>query len=242
MPKAIIVGATSGIGTELTLHLLAKGWELGIAGRRSERLEEVKAKAPEIIRIRRIDLRSDEASSDLLALISYLGGMDLYVHCSGIGCQNIDLNPSAELNTVSTNVDGFVRLVDCAFSYFLGKGGGHLCIISSIAGTKGLGAASAYSASKAFQNTYLDALEQLSVMRQCPLTFTDVRPGFVDTDLLADGKTYPFKMNVTDVASSIVKGIETKKRVLVIDWKYKLLVFFWRLVPQCLWKYFPIKS
>ena len=120
--------------------------------------------------------------------------------------------------------------------------GGHLCIISSIAGTKGLGAASAYSASKAFQNTYLDALEQLSVMRQCPLTFTDVRPGFVDTDLLADGKTYPFKMNVTDVASSIVKGIETKKRVLVIDWKYKLLVFFWRLVPQCLWKYFPIKS
>ena len=120
------------------------------------------------------------------------------------------------MNTVATNVDGFVRLVDCAFSYFLGKGGGHLCIISSIAGTKGLGATSAYSASKAFQNTYLDAL--------------------------ADGKSFPFKMNVTDVASSIVKGIETKKSVLVIDWKYKLLVFFWRLVPQCLWKFFPIKS
>ena len=49
-------------------------------------------------------------------------------------------------------------------------------------------------------------------------------------------------MNVTNVASSIVRGIETKKRVLVIDWKYKLLVFFWRLVPQCLWKYFPSKS
>ena len=79
-------------------------------------------------------------------------------------------------------------------------------------------------------------------MRKCPITFTDARPGFVDTDLLADGKSYPFKMNVTDVASTIVKGIETKKRVLVIDWKYKLLVFIWRLVPQCLWKFFPIKS
>ena len=146
------------------------------------------------------------------------------------------------MNTVATNVDGFVRLVDCAFSYFLGKGGGHLCIISSIAGTKGLGATSAYSASKALQNTYLDALEQLSVMQKCPITFTDAGPGFVDTDLLADGKSFPFKMNVTDVASSIVKGIETKKSVLVIDWKYKLLVFFWRLVPQCLWKFFPIKS
>ena len=79
-------------------------------------------------------------------------------------------------------------------------------------------------------------------MRKCPMTFTDVKTNFVDTDLLADGKSYPFKMNVTDVASSIIKGIETKKRVLVIDWKYKLLVFFWRLVPQCLWKFFPIKS
>lgn len=116
------------------------------------------------------------------------------------------------MNTVATNVDGFVRLVDCAFSYFLGKGGGHLCIISSIAGTKGLGATSAYSASKALQNTYLDALEQLSVMQKCPITFTDAGPGFVDTDLLAEGKSFPFKMNVTGVASSIVKGIETKKK------------------------------
>lgn len=242
MPKAIIVGATSGIGKEVAQQLLAKGWELGIAGRRTERLEEIKAQAPQRIHTRRIDVRSNDAASDLLALIADLGGMDLYIHCSGVGCQNTELNPDAELNIVATNVDGFVKLVDCAFSYFLGNSGGHLCIISSIAGTKGLGAACAYSASKAFQNTYLDALEQLSVIRKCPMTFTDVRPGFVDTDLLADGKTYPFKMNVKDVASSIVKGIETKKRVLVIDWKYKLLVFFWRLVPQCLWKYFPIKS
>lgn len=156
----------------------------------------------------------------------------------GNGLTNTELNPDAESNIVATNVDGFVKFVDCAFFYFLGKGGGHLCIISSIADTKGLGAACAYSTSKAFQNTYLDALEQLSVMRKCSMTFTDVRPDFVDTNLLADGKSYPFKMNVTDVAFSIVKGIETKKRVLVINWKYKLLVFFWRLVPQCLWKYF----
>ena len=140
MPKAIIVGATSGIGKEVALQLLAKGWELGIAGRRTERLEEIKAQAPQRIHTRRIDVRSNDAASDLLALIADLGGMDLYIHCSGIGCQNTELNPDAELNIVATNVDGFVKLVDCAFSYFLGKGGGHLCIISSIAGTKGLGA------------------------------------------------------------------------------------------------------
>ena len=126
MPKAIIVGATSGIGKEVAQQLLAKGWELGIAGRRTERLEEIKAQAPQQIHTRRIDVRSNDAASDLLALIADLGGMDLYIHCSGIGCQNTELNPDAELNIVATNVDGFVKLVDCAFSYFLGKGGGQL--------------------------------------------------------------------------------------------------------------------
>ena len=77
MPKAIFVGATSGIGKELALQLLAKGWELGIAGRRTEWLGEIKAKAPEKIHTRRIDVRSDDTASDLLALIADLGGMDL---------------------------------------------------------------------------------------------------------------------------------------------------------------------
>ena len=82
MPKAIIVGATSGIGKEVALQLLAKGWELGIAGRRTELLEEIKAQAPQRIHTRRIDVRSDEAASDLLALIADLGGMDLYIPVS----------------------------------------------------------------------------------------------------------------------------------------------------------------
>ena len=242
MPKAVIVGATSGIGREIALQLLEKGWKLGLAGRREERLEVLAAKAPQRIRFRRIDVRSDYADRELLALVADLGGMDLYIHCSGVGSQNTELDSGIELNTGATNVDGFVRLVDCAFSYFSKKEGGHICIISSIAGTKGLGASCAYSASKAFQNTYLDALEQLSVMRKCRIAFTDVRPGFVDTDLLHDGKNYPMKMSVEKVAAAIVNGIETKKRVLVIDWCYRLLVFFWRLVPQWLWKRLPIKS
>ena len=242
MPKVVIVGATSGIGKEIARQLLAKGWKLGVAGRRTELLKELKATSPQSVHIRRIDVRNENASNELLALIADLGGMDLYIHCSGVGSQNTELDSGIELNTVATNVDGFVRLVDCAFSYFAEKEGGHICIISSIAGTKGLGASCAYSASKAFQNTYLDALEQLSVMRKCRIAFTDVRPGFVDTDLLHDGKSYPMKMSVEKVAAAIVNGIETRKRVLVIDWRYRLLVFFWSLVPQWLWKRLPIKS
>ena len=83
--------------------------------------------------------------------------------------------------------------MDTAFDYFRKQGGGHLAAISSIAGTKGLGAAAAYSASKRYQNTYLDALAQLSRMQRLDIRITDIRPGFVDTPLLREGK-YPMLM------------------------------------------------
>lgn len=90
--------------------------------------------------------------------------MDIYLHCSGIGKRNTGLLPEIELDTLRTNGEGFVRMVTAAFGYFRANGGGHLAVISSIAGTKGLGSAPAYSATKRMQNTYIDALAQLAHM------------------------------------------------------------------------------
>ena len=242
MSKAVIVGATSGIGYEIALILLKNGWELGVAGRRLEKLQKLKALAPDRVHIRVIDVRDKIAAEELSALIDELEGMDLYIHSSGIGCQNVILNGSIELDTTATNVEGFVCMIDAAFSYFAKHGGGHICAITSIAGTRGLGAAAAYSASKRFQNTYLDALEQLSHIRGCCISFTDVRPGFVDTAFLHDGKKYPMMMSPSFVAQKIVEAIDKKKRTVIIDWRYRLLVFFWRLLPQRLWKLLPIRN
>ena len=97
MRKAVIVGATSGIGYESALILLKNGWELGIAGRRLEKLQELKALAPQQVHIRVIDVRDQAAAKELSALIDELGGMDLYIHSSGIGCQNVILNSAIEL-------------------------------------------------------------------------------------------------------------------------------------------------
>lgn len=110
--------------------------------------------------------------------------MDLFFLSSGIGSQNPDLKPEIELNTARTNVEGFTRMVTAAFNHFKTQGGGHIAVISSIAGTKGLGIAPAYSATKRFQNTYIEALAQLSRMQHLNIHFTDIRPGFVATDLL----------------------------------------------------------
>lgn len=240
--RALIVGATSGIGKETALQLLQKGWILGLAGRREEKLKELQQLAPDRIHIRAIDICQAEAPDRLQELIEEMGGMDLYLHCSGIGHQNYALAPDIELQTLETNGTGFVRMVTAAFRYFARQQGGHLAVISSIAGTKGLGAAPAYSATKRFQNIYIDSLEQLACMQHLPIRFTDIRPGFVATGLLNDGKHYPMLMSTEKVARHIVRALEKKKRIALIDWRYRIMVALWRLIPPFIWKRLPIRN
>jgi short-subunit dehydrogenase len=168
--------------------------------------------------------------------------MDVFLLSSGIGKQNYTLETETELNTAATNVEGFIRMTNAAYHYFEEQGYGHLAVISSIAGTKGIGAAAAYSATKKFQNTYIDALDQLARMQKLKISFTDIRPGFVATPLLKSEKRYPMLMQVSDVAKDIVRAIERRKRVAIIDWKFRILVGFWRLIPKCIWLRLPIRQ
>ena len=241
MKKAIIIGATSGIGQEVAKCLLLEGWKIGVAGRRQSSLENLQRAAPDQIQIQALDVTQEDASEKLNLLIDKLGGMDLFLLSSGIGFQNMDLNMEVELNTAHTNVAGFIRMVDTAFTYFKKNGGGHLAVISSIAGTKGLGVAPAYSATKRFQNTYIEALDQLAHINRLPIVFTDIRPGFVATPLLKDDK-YPLLMNVSAVAAHIINALNKKKRTVIIDRRYQVLVFFWRLIPKWLWVKLPVKN
>ena len=134
--RAVIVGATSGIGYEVAKLLVSEGWRIGIAGRREEKLKMLQSLSPDRICYRVLDVRQPEAEQALRNLIDDLGGMDLYFHSSGIGHQNFSLNPDIELDTVETNAAGFVRLTTAAFRYFCQQPKGHIAVISSIAGTK----------------------------------------------------------------------------------------------------------
>ncbi len=238
-PKRILIlGATSGLGYHTARLFQRRGWTVGIAGRRADELEALRALAPERTHALPIDANTPEAPTRLLSLIEAMGGMDVYLHCAGIGKQNRSLNPEIELATLATNGTGFTRMVTAAYRYLAAHGGGQLAVISSIAGTKGLGAAPAYSATKRFQNTYIDALEQLAHKERHAITFTDIRPGFVRTALLGE-KPYPLLMEPDRVARRIEEAILHRRRRVVIDWRYACLVAFWRLIPAWLWKRFP---
>ena len=248
--KAIVMGATSGIGMEVAKLLAEQGWQVGIAGRRVDRLEALRQSQEGIMCYQQIDVTAKDAPDRLLKLIDELGGMDLYFHSSGIGWQNNSLDMDKELRTVETNGLGFVRMVDAAFNWFAERDPSvasdgkestaslsflpRIACITSIAGTKGLGAAPAYSATKRFQSHYLECLTQQARMRHLCISITDIRPGFVKTDLIA-GSCYPLQLDAKEVAKSIVKAMEKGRSVKVIDWRYAILVFLWRLIPRWIW-------
>lgn len=236
MKRAVIIGASSGMGYEVSRLLLAQGYILGVAARREDRLLALKQEAPDRVEVATIDVTSDDAPARLRELINRLGGMDLYFHVSGIGKQNRTLTEDIELNTVNTNGMGFTRMIGEVYRYFAERGKGHIAALTSIAGTKGLGPAPSYSATKAMQNVYLQALEQQARSRGLDIHFTDIRPGFVDTDLLKGDFHYPMMLKPQAVARDIVKAIQNKRHVKVIDWKYAILTAMWRRVPRFIWR------
>ena len=237
MKRAIVIGASSGIGFEVARLLLKDGWKVGVAARRMDLLQNIGyVEAAE-----RIDVNDPQATEQLRELISQLGGMDLFFYASGIGKQNCELQEDIEIQTATTNGVGFTRMIGEAYRYFAKKGEGHIAAITSIAGTKGLGPAPAYSATKAMQNVYLQALEQQANTRGLNIYFTDIRPGFVDTALLDGDKHYPMMMKPEDVAQDIMSAIKHKKHICVINWKFRLLTMFWRRIPRFIWRRMRLK-
>lgn len=248
------MGATSGIGQEVARLLGANGYEVGIAGRREERLVQMAQATPGIVTHRQIDVTKEDAPTELYKLIEELGGMDLYFHSSGIGWENVALDADKELKTVETNGVGFVRMVSAAYNWFAEQRAdeakqraegdeqragdkerkARIACITSIARTRGLGAAPAYSATKRMQAHYLECLSQQARMRHLNIGITDIRPGFVATDLIA-GSHFPLQLKAEDVARTIVRAIERGSEVVTIDWRYRLLVAAWQLIPRWLW-------
>lgn len=231
MGNAIVIGASSGIGREVAKLLIAEGWTVGVAARRVELLQTLGAAAVEPI-----DVTTEKATEHLRRLINKTGGMDLFFYASGIGKQNRELKEDVELATVQTNGLGFTRMIGEAYRYFAEQGQGHIAAITSIAGTKGLGPAPSYSATKAMQNVYLQALEQQAHARGLEIRFTDIRPGFVDTALLSGDFRYPMMLRPERVAKDIVSAIKGRKHIRVVDWKYRLLTALWRRIPRWVWR------
>lgn len=237
MKRIVIMGASSGIGLAVAEAFASRGVMVGLAARKLEALKALKEKYPSTVEYASIDVNDMEAPAKLNSLIDKMGGMDIYLHASGIGYDNPSLDPQREAEVISTNASGFARMIATAYGYFRDNKikGGRIAAITSVAGTNGIGTMAAYSASKKCAQTYLVALEQLAHIEKTDVSFIDIRPGWIKTPLLNPDKTYPMEMTVDYVVPKIIRAIARRQRVAVIDWRFGLLVGLWRLVPNCLW-------
>ena len=241
--SVIIIGATSGIGRAVVERLANEGVRIGIAGRREERLKELQQRfGTERIRYCVMDVTKASATKALDTLIDEGGAPDALLFASGIGKQNPTLDADIELRTVETNCVGMVRLVDHFVNYvkrepaYDKKHKAHIAVITSVAGTMGMGPAPAYSATKSMQSTYLVALAQHARMEKIAISVGDIRPGFVATDILNPEKRYPMLMSVERAARFVVRSLRRHQRITIFDWRYRLLVGFWRCIPRCVWE------
>ena len=240
--KIVILGASSGLGFQTAKLFISSGWKVAVCARRQEKLEPLVSLNPDNVTSYRIDICDESCVETLETILNEGGKTDVYFHVAGVGCHNRDLDTGKELSILDTNSTGFVRCVDTAFNYFKRNGGGHIAAITSIAGTKGLSAAPAYSATKRMQSTYLQCLSQLSHSESANIRITDIRPGFVKTDLLDKNMKYPMLLTPEYAAKIIYKAVVKHKRRKIVDWKYAVLVFFWKMIPDFIWERLKIDA
>lgn len=235
MKKAIIIGATSGIGEGLAKILTDNKYKVGITGRRTELLETLKSQKPHDYFIRSFDVSDTEIIDEKLsALVAELGGLDLFVICSGTGDLNEILDFSIEKRTIDTNVLGFTCVADWAFNYFDKQQSGHLVAISSVAGLRGNGIAPSYSASKAYQINYLEGLRQKACKLKTQILITDIRPGFVDT-AMAKGEGQFWVAPVEKASKQIFNAIQKKKKVVYLTKRWRLIGFVLKRIPSLIY-------
>jgi short-subunit dehydrogenase len=232
MKKAIVIGASSGIGKELARVLVKKDYKVGITGRRISLLMELQKENPDKYIIEPFDISVPfENASHLETLVNELGGLDLLVINSGTGFNNEELDFKLEKETIDTNISGVTEIADWGFNYFRKMGSGHIAVISSIAGLRGGRFAPAYGASKAYLINYCEALRAKAKYMKLKITFTDIRPGFVDTPMAKSPKKF-WVSTPALAAKQIYNAIKWKKKVAYITKRWIFVAYLLKLMPK----------
>ena len=234
MKRIIIYGASSGIGKALACMYAEQGDKVAVAARRIDNLKEMQRQFPHNIFPFQVDV-TDNSRDQFNQMVEALQGADLVVYCSGMGKQNVEFDMDIEYRTIDVNVTGFTTVVAAVVEY--GSKAGHhvqFAVISSIASTKGLGVSASYSATKMYQVRYLESMRQLASIKGWNMDFTVIKPGFIATDFIKDRK-YPMTMTLDYAAKRIKRAIDKRKNSAVIDWRWAIVVEFWKMIPNWLW-------
>jgi len=247
--RAIVVGASSGMGAELVRQLAAKGWDVTALARRQERLDELAHEAesspgrPGRIVARAHDVRDTGAVPALFEeLVRELGGLDMIVYAAGImtpvGLREYPTERDLEL--LAINVDGCVAWLNEAATFFTSQRSGRIVGISSVAGDRGRKGNPVYCTSKAAMNTYLEALRNR--LAEVDVSVTTIKPGFVATRMTEDleaGALLPI-WPVEKAAKAILSAARWRASVRYVPRRWFLVMSIIRAIPSFLFRHLNV--
>lgn len=241
-PRAVIVGASSGIGAALSRRLAAEGYVLAVLARSEEKLQalcrEINATSGDT---RAVAYDHDVTDTDKVPalfqrLLKDQGGIDVFVYCSGVTIPVAidEFNLEKDRQMIETNLLGAIAWLGHAAALFQRLGAGQLVGISSVAGDRGRVLNPAYNSSKAGLDAYLEALRNRLTRRGVHVL--TVKPGFVDTDQL---KGSPRKFGVISpekAAAGIWKALHSRKQLVYVPWYWRWIMLAVRLMPSFIFR------
>jgi decaprenylphospho-beta-D-erythro-pentofuranosid-2-ulose 2-reductase len=238
--KAVILGATKGMGRSMARQLAARGSELFLLGRnvedlaRSARDLETRAgRAAGSIGVAPCDLeRPEQFGAALDAAEAALSGFDCVVVTAGLFAtqDQLEADGALALRLLTVDFANTVAFCEEARKRLLARGGGTLCVFSSVAGERGRKPVVLYGAAKAGLSRYLEGLDHK--FRERGLRTICVKPGFVRTSMTEGLKVPPFAGEPDAVAARVMGAIEKGRPVVYAPGIWALIMLVIRCLPR----------
>ena len=227
-----ITGASAGIGREVALRLAASGATVAVSARSGDKLAELATLSPRIkaYPLDVVDLAATRATA--AAIERDLGPIDLAILNAGIWnpMSAATFDASAVTHAMAVNFTGVTNALSPLLPSMIGRKSGHVAIVASVAGYRGLPVAIAYAPTKAAlislaETLYPDLMDE-------NVKVTVINPGFVETTM-TEINTFPMPFIVTldQAADTIVKGLIRGNFEIVFPWRMKMMAKFSRLLP-----------
>jgi short-subunit dehydrogenase len=236
---AVVTGASTGIGNALARALAREGCRVGLIARRRDLLDALAAEikgAGGVVAAATADVGDlAQVRGAIAALADAHGPADLLVANAGVGrFTALDpVNIDAVEETIRVNLLGVIYAIEAVLPAMLARGSGHIAAVSSLAAYRGFPGDSAYCASKAAVNVYLEGLRVQGQRRG--IVVTTICPGYVHTPMTAGNPfTMPFVMGADEAAALIVRALQRRRKVYNFPWPTALLVKLARWAPDWL--------
>lgn len=229
--RALITGASSGIGAAMAREMSRRGYSLALLARRAELLEQLAGELPDTIAIP-CDVTDSAAVHDA---VKRAGPIDVAIANAGMGITGHAWKIVEEAEEMMrVNYFGMLHLFGAVIPTMIERGHGRFAGIASIAGLRGLPSAAGYSASKAAMQAFLEAAR----IELAPLGVgvTTVSPGFIATAMTEKNRfRMPFLMQPDAAARIIVDGIVRGDRNVEFPKPMSLTMRFARLLPAAVY-------